>query len=101
MDVEQLQVNHNEKDQRFEVGLEDKLALLEYRIAGKNIIFTHTEVPEEFSGMGIANKLASVALEYAKTQGYKIQAICPFVFAYIRKHPEYHAITWGYDKKKE
>jgi len=96
IDPNQLEVKHNPEEKRFEVVLEDKMAMVEYMMGGNNIVFTHTEVPPEFEGMGIANKMAHVALQYAKTEGYKIQALCPFIAAYVRKHPEYHSITWGY-----
>ncbi len=96
IDPNQLEVKHNPEEKRFKVVLEDKIAMVEYMMGGNNIVFTHTEVPSEFEGMGIANKMAHVALQYAKTEGYKIQALCPFIAAYVRKHPEYHSITWGY-----
>lgn len=92
-----MDIINNQDAMRFEADLGGgKLALIEYMLAGKNIVFTHTEVPPEFEGQGIANQLAYVALEYAQQEGYKIQALCPFVAAYIRKHPEYQPITWGY-----
>jgi hypothetical protein len=92
-----VEVVNNSIDHRFEAVLDDNdLAFIDYQIAGKNIIFTHTEVPEKYEGRGIANQLAEVALNYARDNGYKIQAVCPFVDLYIRKHKEYQSITWGY-----
>jgi len=38
-----------------------------------------------------------VGLDYARDHGYKIQALCPFMNAYVRRHKEYHPITWGYE----
>lgn len=99
IDLNQLTVKNNTDKHRFEVSLDDQLALVEYRIAGPNIIFTHTEVPPEFEGMGIAGKMAKVALDYAKAEGYKIQALCPYIAAYVRRHAEYQPITWGYEGK--
>lgn len=96
IDPSQLEVKNNPEAKRFEVVLDDKIALVEYMIAGQNIIFTHTEVPPEFEGMGVANKMAHHVLEYAVSEGYKVQALCPFISAYVQKHPEYQPITWGY-----
>ena len=56
----------------------------------------HTFVPDEIGGRGIASKLASTALQYAKDQGHKIAVLCPFVAAYVKKHPEWYAL---YDKE--
>ncbi|MBZ0285843.1 MAG: N-acetyltransferase [Anaerolineae bacterium] len=99
IDPNQLEVKHNSEEKRFEVVLGDKIAMVEYMFGGKNMVFTHTEVPPEFEGMGVANKMAHVALEYAKAEGYKVQALCPFISLYVRKHPEYQSITWGYESK--
>ena len=94
----QQQVIHNPDENRFELKVDGKLALLEYQLSGNNIIFTHTEVPPALEGRGLANQLAFAALEYAKDQGYKVQPLCPFVKLYIKKHEEYQSITWGFKK---
>lgn len=95
-ELNDIEVHNNPEEKRFEVALGDKIAMVEYMIAGQNIVFTHTEVPPEFEGKGIASKMARVALEYAKTEGYKVQALCPYIAAYVQRHPEYQSITWGY-----
>jgi uncharacterized protein len=100
-DPNQIEVKNNVEENRFEVVIDDKIAMVEYMLAGRNIIFTHTEVPPEFEGHGIANRMAYVALEHAKAEGYKVQPLCPFITAYIRKHPEYLPITFGYNVNKE
>ena len=43
-------------------------------------------------GKGIASKIAKVAVEYAKAQA-RIRPLCPYMSAYIKRHPEYHSIT--------
>lgn len=95
-DPNQSDVKNNTEAERFELTLEGKTAFVQYRIMGRRIIFIHTEVPPEFKGMGIGNRLAQVALEYAKAEGYEVEALCPFIAAYIRKHLEYQSITLGY-----
>jgi uncharacterized protein len=93
---EDIQVKNNPQNSRFEVLLGDKLAKIDYVMEDQVIIFVHTEVPKEFGGRGIADKMANTALEYAKTQGYQVMALCPFVAAYIQRHPEYKSITIDY-----
>jgi hypothetical protein len=90
----ELTVQHNPAQNRFEIRLGQQLAIAEYMLAGKNMIFTHTEVPPEFEGQGVGNQLAKFALDYAVAQGYKIQPLCPFIAAYVRRHTEYHPHTW-------
>lgn len=96
MDVNNLEVNHNEGKNRFEIQLGDQVAMVKYVLASGQIIFTHTEVPEAFEGQGVAGKLAKAAIEYAKAHEMRIRAMCPYIAAYIQRHPEYQSITEGY-----
>jgi uncharacterized protein len=95
--MSEFNVVNNADEKRFEVQLDDdNIAMIQYMRAGNNIIFTHTEVPEAYGGQGIASKMAHVALEYAKENGLRVQALCPFVKKYVIEHPEYQSITWGF-----
>jgi len=96
INADELDVIHNAKESRFEVTIDGKTAQVAYMQAGKNVIFPHTEVPIEFEGQGIASKIAKTALDWAVDNGYKIQALCPFISAYIKRHAEYQPHTWGY-----
>ena len=40
-------------------------------------------------GRGIASRLVQGALESARAAGLKVVPRCPFVSAYIAKHPEF------------
>ena len=96
IDQSQIEVKHNTEQHRFEVVIDGKEAFTLYMLGEKLMTFVHTEVPEEFEGQGIGGKIAHTALEYAKEHGYRVQAICPFISAYIKRHPEYQPITMGY-----
>lgn len=100
IDPNTLEVVNNEEAKRYEVRVEDKVAFAQYSLAGKNIVFTHTEVPTEFEGNGIGTKIAQFALNDAVERGLKIQPLCPFIDKYVREHPEYHDHAWGYKKQK-
>jgi predicted GNAT family acetyltransferase len=94
VDVENLKVVNNTDVNRFEIQLPgDQVAEIDYLQEGDVIVMVHTGVPKEFSGQGIADKLTHDALEYVKAEGYRVMALCPFVSAYIRRHPEYKDIT--------
>lgn len=99
VELDSLEIVNNEAEKRFEVTVNGRLALLEYIPAGKNITYTHTEVPRELEGMGIGGKLARHALAFARDNGLKVIPICPFVTAYLRRHPEFHPIVFGYKGK--
>jgi predicted GNAT family acetyltransferase len=92
-----IEVKYNPDASRFEVQLGDgKFAQIAYQMEGDVMLFVHTEVPKEFGGRGIADKMAYAALEYAKANGLQVMALCPFVKAYIGRHPEYQPITIEY-----
>jgi predicted GNAT family acetyltransferase len=97
VDVSKLEVVNNEAHKQFEIGLDGgDTARIAYIRAGQNIVFTHTEVPEAYEGQGIGSKLARAALDFAQAEGLTVQPLCPYVAAYIRRHPEYQPITLGY-----
>jgi hypothetical protein len=74
---------------RFELERDGHVAYLEYNLAGKVLQLIHTEVPEALRGKGMASALAESALEWAREHEVKVDVICPFVAAYLAKHPEY------------
>ena len=90
----ELPIIHNEAASRFEAALGDDLARVEYqRARGDLIVFTHTEVPPAFEGQGIGQRLARVALDYARDEGLTVMPLCPFIAAYIRRHDEYKPLV--------
>jgi uncharacterized protein len=86
-------VINNEEASRFEMDIDGELAVSEYRRKDSTIIFTHTEVPPHLEGKGIGNQLARTALDYARSEGLKVVPRCPFISAFIRRHPEYQDLV--------
>jgi len=84
-----IQVQHNPKGQRFETRLEGQSAYLSYSIQGDSVCFSHTFVPEEFRGRGVASALVRKGLEEARRQHWKIVPGCSYVAAFIQRHPEF------------
>ena len=99
IDLSKIEVVHNTAQKRIEMQIGDQIAMVKYILGSKEIIFTHTEVPEAFEGQGVASKMAKVAVEYAKTSGLRIRPMCPYMAAWIKRHPEYHSITAGYENE--
>lgn len=84
----------NDTDKRFEIHIDERVAFddFDYFISHKGengIAYLHTEVPPELGGRGIASYLIKYILDYAQEQHLKVKPVCPFVKAYIDKHPEY------------
>ena len=83
------QVRHNEQRHRFEVGDAPHPAHLDYRLREGVVEMVHTEVPPEYQGQGLAGRLATAALEWARESGRKVIPSCPYLKSYISKHPEF------------
>jgi predicted GNAT family acetyltransferase len=94
MDATQdLSVINNAEAKRFEAQLGTERAVAEYHLNNNIIIFTHTEVPEVMEGKGVAGRLIKTALDAARAEGYQVVPLCPFVAAYIRRHPDYRELV--------
>jgi predicted GNAT family acetyltransferase len=85
---------NNSSEHRFEIRLPEGRGILEYEMRPPDaIVFVHTEVDPALEGKGIASRLAHEALEYARDQHLRVVPICPFVRAYLKRHPEYADLT--------
>jgi predicted GNAT family acetyltransferase len=91
--AEALKVVNNEKTHRFEIELDGDVAFAEYNLVDHGIILPHTLVPEAFEGKGVGGQLAKAALAYAREKDLKVIPTCPFMAAYITKHPEHHDLV--------
>ena len=88
-------VRHNKQTQQFEMALEEgKTAFIQYEEESEGILaLAHTEVPEEYEGQGIGSALLKGAFQILQAENLKIVPTCPFVAAYLRRHPEYQSLV--------
>ena len=78
---------------KFEIERDGGISFLAYEIDGERwISLLHTEVPPTLRGRGIANELAQMGFEYAKAHEMKVDVVCPIVFHFLSKHPEYKSL---------
>lgn len=92
-EYEQLQVEKNESKKRFELEVDGFLSFINYQEEDKKIKLIHTEVAEELAGRGVGSALVEKTLSYIEAQGYSLYPYCPFVFAYIKRHPDWKRIV--------
>ena len=85
----------NEAMHRFEMAIEDDIAVAYYQELDGRIVLLHTEVPQQLSGQGIGSRLAHAVFETLKARGRRVIAKCPFMSTYATKHPEYLAMIDG------
>lgn len=75
---------------RFEVSVDGELAgFLVYRSRKGVLALVHTEVEDRFEGRGLGGRLARFALDQARAEGLAVVPFCPFVNAWMKRHPEY------------
>jgi len=72
---------------RFELTVNGQTAFLKYERTPEKIVLIHTEVPTGLRGHHIGERLVEAALHAGRAAGLQIVAVCPFVRAYLRKHP--------------
>ncbi len=82
-------LSHDPATGRFEIRTDEGTAVLTYLRRGDVLEMVHTEVPGELEGQGYGASLARAALDYARQEGARVIPSCPFVAAYIERHPGY------------
>ncbi|MCB9080767.1 MAG: N-acetyltransferase [Lewinellaceae bacterium] len=83
-----ITVVNNPASERFEVQLAAGMAIAEYKLIKNRLILTHTEVPVALEGQGIGSALARYALNFARERQLEVMPLCPYMAAYMSRHPE-------------
>ena len=81
-------IRHDADASQFTAEVEGGRAELAYRQRDGVIAFVHTFVPEAARGEGVGDALVRAGLDYARTHDLRVRADCPFVAAYVERHPE-------------
>jgi hypothetical protein len=80
-------------ESRFEIEQGGHVSYLAYETDGSEwISLLYTEVAAPLRGRGIANDLARMAFEYAKSRQLKVEVICPVAFHFALKNPKYNSL---------
>ena len=83
-----MTVEHDAEHARFVVRLPDGEAELLYAPFADDVLdLQHTEVPPSGHGKGVGDALIRAALAYAREQGMRVMATCPYVQRWLRLHP--------------
>jgi predicted GNAT family acetyltransferase len=86
---ESVTVTHNVAAHRYEAVVDGHRSICEYELADGKMVFTHTLVPPELRGRGIAEKLVRTALAEARAAGRKVVPQCSYVARFIERHKEF------------
>ena len=85
-------VDNREKN-RFETETTAGTAVLNYSRSGDRLVLVHTEVPKNARERGVGGRLVEAAFQQAREQGWRVIPVCPFVRAYLRRHPELRSLV--------
>jgi len=80
----------NPSELRYELWSGDTLAgEIRYTRDADVVTMVHTDVDPAFEGEGLGAKLVAGALDDVRAHGKRVRPVCPFVAAYLKRHPEY------------
>ncbi|PTA43635.1 GNAT family N-acetyltransferase [Micromonospora sp. RP3T] len=83
-------VEENPAKHRFEILVDDALAgFTAYLPRGEVLVFTHTEVEDRYQGQGVGAALIRGTLDRVRANGGRVVPRCPFMAAFIERHPDY------------
>jgi predicted GNAT family acetyltransferase len=90
-----VEVRDNPEASRFEAYVDGKRAGFSvYERADGTIDFVHTEVDDAYEGRGVGSDLVEQMLDQLRRRGgLRVTASCPFVRAWLRKHPDYQDLV--------
>lgn len=87
-----INVIHRPEAQCFEAIVDGQRCVADYQRNGNVVQMTHTVVPPALEGRGIASALVHAALVWAQAEGLKIEPVCSYVRAYLKRHPEWQSL---------
>lgn len=99
-----LNVRRLEDENKFSARVGDAEAILTWmQLTDDLVAFTHTAVPVSLRGHGVGDELVHEALEDTLRRGWRFVPLCPFVQAYLHRHPQYqeHVVDLDQLEKEE
>lgn len=88
------EVVHTPDNHRYVLEVGGRMVgFTEYTDRGDQRVFLHTIIDEAESGKGYGSILIAGTLDQVRDAGLRAVAICPFVDAYVKKHPEFDDVV--------
>ena len=88
-----LSLTKNDQVNHFELHIGEYQAFIAFKERPTKIWLIHTESDPQLAGQGVATAIIEKTLRYLKDHHYTLFPLCPLVYAYIKKHPEWKAIV--------
>ncbi len=92
--MSELEIQQSPANSEFEALLDGQIVgVLRYVLDGGTAAFVATEVDPAFGGRGIGGALVKAGLDWARQEGVKVEPDCPFVAAWLERHPDYQDLA--------
>ena len=75
----------------------ERVAEMVVSVKDGNLTVYHTEVSEKLRGQGVAPRLLKTMVDYVREHKLKVIALCPYVHAEFKRHPDQYADIWNQD----
>jgi predicted GNAT family acetyltransferase len=86
-DTAALDIVHHEIPGRFVAEVDGHVGYLDYEMDDGVMHITHTIVPKEIGGRGVASQLVATAFRHARDEGWKVRTLCQYAAAWADRHP--------------
>lgn len=85
-----IEIKKDEERQLFVAEVDgEEAGGLKWQVLSPGVrAFVAVHTGEDYRGQGIAGKVTEAAFEDARSEGYKVKPICPYVVSWVPKHPE-------------
>jgi uncharacterized protein len=91
-----MQIEHTDDGKRgsfFIKNEEELLAEMTYKWSDQKVfIIEHTEVSEKLAGQGVGKQLVTAAVEFARSNDFKIIPMCSFARKVLEKKKNYEDV---------
>ena len=90
-----VKVQHVAERSRVEARADDDrvMGFSQYVVRDGAYVFFHTEVGSAFEGQGVGGRIAAGVMDFVRDSGTTIVPQCPFIAAYVRRHPEFQDLV--------
>jgi predicted GNAT family acetyltransferase len=84
-----MTVRDNPAELRYELVDGDRVVgEIRYRREPGAVVLVHTEVDPGYEGRGLAGELVEGAFRDLRDRGLRVVPLCPYIRAWLRRHPE-------------
>ena len=83
----------NDTKKRFEIDVNGHFAFINFEVMENFVALIHTETDPELGSTGATKAVVEKTLHYIEEHQLDLMPYCPYVFAYIKKNPEWKRIV--------